>query len=100
MSAATIGQGGERTSARATVSTNAYVRAPGRAWRDAPIEAVEVLYSGALDRETVKGEHGQFTVRPRATLTIDGQPHCRIRLADGRIGAVTLAFIRGQGVKS
>ena len=81
-----------------TVSTYAYVRRKGRAWRDAPIECVDVRYSGALDLETVKHGGGSFTVRPRPTLVIDGAQCCRVRLADGRIGAVTLAFVRGQGV--
>lgn len=78
-----------------TVTTYAFVRERGRAWRDAPIECVSVLYSGTLDRETVKHGDGTFTVRPRATLRIDGTDCCRVRLADGRIGAVSLTFVRG-----
>lgn len=77
------------------ISCTAFARQPHGAWKDAPIEYVELNSSMLVDKEHASLGNGVHIIRPAwHGLMIDGSQCVRFRLPDGRMCAVTLVFAR------
>lgn len=72
------------------ISTYAFVRQPGKAWRDASIEMLTLNSSMLVDKELIGHGDGIFTIRPAwRGLIVDNARCVRFRLPDGRMAAIT-----------